>query len=272
MPRRLDISEPRNALDAALRQRDRAIPRIVAEAVRARNVKLAFQPIVQGGAQEQVAIYEGLARVLDPAGRVIPAVEFIRDIEEEETGRLLDCVALNKGLGELARHPGLRLSLNLSARSIGYRKYTTILDRAISGDPTVADRLILEISEPSAMRVPELVMDFARRYCAMGVSFALDNFGSGATNLRILSRFPVDILKIDGRLTRGVARDADMQVLLRAILAMAQEFDVFTIVEGIENEEDADFATEAGVNCLQGYYFGAPTLDPPWRSETALRA
>lgn len=268
----LDISVPKNALDFAVRELDRDTPRIVAQAVRARNVNLAFQPVVHGTAHDHVAFYEGLARVLDPAGRIVPARDFITDIEEEETGRLLDCVALSKGLGILSRNPDIRLSLNLSARSIGYRKYGKILDQALSGDPTIAERLILEVTEPSAMRVPELVSDFMKRYGPQGVSFALDNFGAGSTNLRVLSRFTFDILKIDGRLSRGAAQDADMQVLMRAILAMAREFDVFTIAESIESREDADFMSDIGVDCLQGFYFAAPSLDPPWRRMEAKTA
>ncbi|MHA6326854.1 EAL domain-containing protein [Roseivivax sp. CAU 1753] len=268
----LDSSVPRNALEFAVREQDRDTPHVVAAAIRARNVNLAFQPVVHGAAHDRVAFYEGLSRVLDPAGRIIPARDFIRDIEEEETGRLLDCVALSKGLGVLSRNPDIRLSLNLSARSIGFRKYTNILEQGIQGDPTVAERLILEVTERSAMLVPELVTDFMRRYSPKGISFALDNFGAGATNLRVLSRFTFDILKIDGRLSRGAAEDADAQVLLRAILAMARELDVFTIGEAIENQDDAAFLTDIGVDCLQGFYFAAPTLDPPWRTAVAQPA
>ena len=268
----LDISVPQNALDQAVRELDRETPDIVAAAIRARNVNLAFQPVVHGAAHDRVAFYEGLARVLDFKGRIIPAKDFIHEVEELETGRLLDCVALSKGLGVLSRNPDIRLSLNLSARSIGYRKYTNILERGIQGDPTLAERLILEVTEPSAMRVPELVTDFMRRYSPKGISFALDNFGAAATNLRTLSRFTFDILKIDGRLIRGAAHDADAQVLLRAILAMARELDVFTIAESIENSEDAAFMTDIGVDCLQGYFFAAPTLDPPWRQAGPLDA
>ncbi len=268
----LDTSTPQNALDFAVRHLDHDTPRLVAEAVRRRNVNLAFQPVVQARAQSRVAFYEGLARVLDPSGRIIPARDFLADIEEEETGRLLDCLALSKGLGILARNPDIRLSLNLSARSVGYRKYGIILDQALMADPMLADRLILEVTEASAMRVPELVQAFIRHYSPRGISFALDNFGADATNLRVLSRFAFDILKIDGRLARGSAQDADRQVLMRAILAMARELDVFTVAQHIESAQDAAFLSEIGVDCLQGFYFAAPSLEPPWRTPACRSA
>ncbi|HAR52570.1 MAG TPA: EAL domain-containing protein, partial [Roseovarius nubinhibens] len=70
-------------------------------------------------------------------------------------------------------------------------------------DPTVAERLILEITESSAMVVPELVTGFMEKLQHKGVSFALDDFGAGYTSFRYLKQFYFDILKIDGQFIRG---------------------------------------------------------------------
>ena len=82
--------------------------------------------------------------------------------EEIELGRQIDCTALYLGLTELAKYPDLRLSINMSARSIGYGQCVDILGRASRRDSSIADRLILEITESTAMLVPELVMHFMR--------------------------------------------------------------------------------------------------------------
>lgn len=253
-----------NALSEAVRNRDKDIPSMVAAAVRHKEVKLAYQPIVQASAQNRVAFWEGLIRVTDPTGRIIPAREFIGYVEEQETGRLLDCHALEHGLRMLAKAPDLRLSINMSARSIGYMRWQRILDRQLSANPTLAERLILEISEDSAMRVPELVTEFARRLRKKGISFALDSFGAGQTVFRHFKQLDFDILKIDGHFVANVAHDSDNQVAIRALAAVGGEFGMITVAERVETLEDAAFLASVGIDCLQGYAFSAPTLSPPF--------
>lgn len=261
-----------NPLNYAVAQRDQSVLQMVDEAVRHNHVMLAYQPIVTAAQPDKPAFYEGFVRVLDGAGRTIPAGDFIGAIEEIETGRIVDCLALEKGLRALHNHPGLRLAINMSARSIGYGRWMQSLKRSLSKDPTVAERLILEISEGSAMLVPEIVVNFMEEMQRKGVSFALDNFGAGYTSLRHLRNFYFDILKIDGQFIRNIAEDADNQVMVQAIVALARQFDMVTVAERVEKEKDVQFLRSAGVDCLQGYYYGAPTVAPPWGTSPEERA
>ncbi|WP_425037958.1 EAL domain-containing protein [Primorskyibacter sp. S187A] len=261
----------KNALAQAIAMRDRSTIEMVEAAVRHGDVMLAFQPVVQTQRQDRMAFYEGLIRVLDETGRIIPAKDFIDLVEERETGRLIDCLALERGLRTLSKVPTLRLSINMSARSIGYRKWMRILDRGLAADPTVAERLILEITESSAMLVPELVVDFMDDLQERGIAFALDDFGAGYTAIRYFKQFQFDILKIDGQFIRNIHADPDNQVLTRALLSIASQFDMFTVAESVEQQQDADFLTQLGVDCLQGYYFGAPTVKPPWVEQPARK-
>jgi EAL domain-containing protein (putative c-di-GMP-specific phosphodiesterase class I) len=87
-----------------------------------------------------------------------------------------------------------RLSINISARSIGYGQWVDILGRALRRDSLIADRLILEIMESSAMLVPELVMHFMRDLRQRGITFVLDDFGAGTTSFRYLRDFAFDIV------------------------------------------------------------------------------
>ncbi|MDA7428239.1 EAL domain-containing protein [Primorskyibacter aestuariivivens] len=251
--------------------RDQSTLDMVNAAVRHKQVMLAFQPVVQSRRPDRMAFYEGLIRVLDETGRIIPARDFINVIEDTETGRLIDCLALEKGLRTLAEVPTLRLSINMSARSIGYRKWMRVLEHGLKRDATVAERLILEVTESSAMMMPEIVVDFMSDLQQRGISFALDDFGAGQTALRYFKSFQFDILKIDGQFIHKIHADPDNQVLTQAMLAIAQQFDMFTVAEFVENAEDAQWLTAAGVDCLQGYFFGAPTVSPPWIEEDARR-
>lgn len=259
----------RSALEHAILARDASTIDMVRNAIRHRQVLLAFQPVMQARAQTQVAFYEGLVRVLDETGRIIPATDFIIAVEDTEYGRMLDCIALEKGLEELARSPGLRLSVNMSARSIGYRRWMHTLDQGLARDPTVAERLILEITEYSAMLVPELVITFMQDLHCRGITFAIDDFGAGYTALRHFKDFSFDMLKIDGQFCGGVSTDADNQVLVGAMVKIAEQFDMFTVAEKVESQGDADCLAALGVDCLQGFHFAAPSVRPPWRKETA---
>lgn len=253
-----------NPLNYAVGKRDQSVLRMVDDAVRSNRAMLAYQAIVPAGDPGRPAFYEGLIRVMDETRRVIPARDFIGEVEATETGRLIDCVALQQGLQMMHDYPDLRLSLNMSARSIGYPKWNQILKRGLKADPTAAERLILEITESSAIHVPELVVNFMSDLQQKGISFALDDFGSGFTSFRYLKQFYFDILKIDGQFIRGVAQDPDNQILTGALLSIARQFDMVCVAESVEAAEDALYLQQIGMDCLQGYYFGAPTVRPPW--------
>lgn len=260
----LSKSHGPSPLEVAADHRDRSILKTVEDAIHHNEVRLAFQPVVHAAHTDEKAFYEGLIRVVDPTGRIIPAAQFIHAIEERESGRLLDCLALQRGLRMLSRNPDIRLSINLSARSIGYPKWRKVLRRGMERDPSAAERLILEITEASTICVPELVTQAMRELQQLGISFALDDFGAGYTALRYLRDFQFDILKIDGGFIRGIASNVDNQVLTCAILAIAQQFDMVTVAECVESASDAEVLGNLGVDFLQGYYFGTPTIDPPW--------
>ncbi|MFZ5964312.1 EAL domain-containing protein [Thalassococcus sp. BH17M4-6] len=263
---------PRDALTAAIEQRDRHTLDMVTAAIRHKQVLMAYQPVVQATSPDRIAFHEALIRLQDETGRIIPARDFIDAVEETELGRLLDCLALEKALQTLYREPDVRLSVNMSARSIGYKKWLRTLSRGLDRDPTVAERLILEITESSAMMVPELVVSFMSDLQRKGISFALDDFGAGNTAFRHFKSFQFDILKIDGQFIRAIACDPDNQVLARAMLSIAQQFDMFTVAEMVERADDAAYLADLGVDCLQGYYFGAPTVKPDWMTDSPLAA
>ena len=197
--------------------------------------------------------------------------DFISAIETSELGRAVDCLSLDLGLKALKTDPGLRLAINMSARSIAYPRWMQVLRRGIKGDPTVAERLILEITESSAMIMPDAVSVFMADLQAEGISFALDDFGAGFTSFRYLREFYFDILKIDGQFIRGIAGNPDNQCLTNALLSIARQFDMFTVAESVETEEDARYLIDIGFDCLQGYFYGIPSTEAPWLSSRLAR-
>lgn len=253
----------------AVQHRDENTLTMVRAALARNDAVLAYQPVVQAGNTKTVAFYEGLIRILDETGRVIPAREFMGAVETQDLGRLIDCAALKTGLRALKQTPDLRLSINMSARSIGYPQWKQILNRGLSSDPRIGERLILEITESSAMQMPELVTVFMAELQEKGITFALDDFGAGHTSFRYLKDFYFDIVKIDGQFIRDVHADPNNQVLTQALISIAGHFDMFTVAEAVETAEEATWLAASGIDCLQGYLFGAPSLTPPWLANKA---
>lgn len=258
-------------LGVMISQQDRETLSMVREAIDTRRMRLAFQPVVLSREPGRVAFHEGLIRVMEPNGRIIPAKDFIGAVESTEIGREIDCIALEMGLGVLARHPGVRLSINMSARSIGYPRWVKVLRKGLAAGPTIGERLILEITESSAMLVPELVIAFMEELQTEGIAFALDDFGSGYTAIRYFKDFFFDILKIDGQFIRNIHRDPDNAALTAALLSIGKHFHMFTVAEAVERPEEAQFLINLGVDCLQGYLFGAATLKPEFGTPPAAR-
>ncbi|WP_147126075.1 EAL domain-containing protein [Shimia ponticola] len=263
---------PVDPLSEAVSQRDRRVVDMVKDALATKRAVLAYQPVVQSTVPNRVTFHEGLVRIMDPAGRPIPARDFMSEVEDTETGRQIDCLALELGLQTLAQEPDVRLAINMSARSIGYAPWMRVLEAGLAQSPLIAERLILEIGERSAMTTPELVTSFMRELQAKGISFALDDFGAGLTSFRYLRDFFFDIAKIDGRFVRDIAQSPENQVVVEALAAVAQLFGMFTVAESVESDEDATVLADMGIDCQQGYHFGAPSLQPPWRSKTKKSA
>ncbi len=249
-------------LDVAVAERDSDILAMVEQAVKDGRIRLAYQPIVATTAPDKPAYFEGLVRVLDENGRTIPAREFIDHIETLELGRKIDCIALELGLTALRKNPTLKLAINMSARSIGYRPWVKTLEAGLAATDNIDGRLILEITESSAMVMPDVVQSFMVDLQSQGIAFALDDFGAGYTSFRYLKNFYFDILKIDGQFIRNVHKDPDNQVLVQALVEIGRQFGMFTVAEAVEDEQEAEFLKRAGLDCLQGYFYGAPTLNP----------
>lgn len=251
--------------DAAMSEADHATLGMVAEALKLRRMRLAYQPAVYAADPSIIGFFEGFIRLLNSRDHVIPARDFMAAVERQPLGRQIDCAALQMGLMTLQRNPNIRVSVNMSARSVGFRPWISILRKALKESPRLGQSLILEINEDSAMQVPDVLIPFMEEMRETGIVFALDDFGAGITSLRLLRDLKFEIAKIDGQFIRDIANMPANQPLVRAAIAMAQELNMFLVAEAVETESEANWLREEGVGCLQGYLFGAPTVTPDFR-------
>ena len=249
-----------------------ATPETVAKAVQNGSAALAFQPIVLASDCKTPAFYEGLIRIFDEGNRVIPAKDFIGQVETTETGRLIDVLTLKRSIRTLNKTPGLHLSLNVSARSIGYAPWTDKLHATIRRNPDIAKRLTIEISERSVMQLPEITQRFVNDMRGKGLRFLLDDFGADLTSFQHLRDIHVDMLKIDGRYIQGITKSDGDRAVIRSMVALGHNLRKRVIATRVETAEQMAWLKQAGVDAVQGYFVGMPTLDPVWeKRDTSAR-
>jgi EAL domain-containing protein (putative c-di-GMP-specific phosphodiesterase class I) len=103
----------------------------------------------------------------------------------------------------------------------------------------------------------------------LGCEVALDDFGAGYTTFRHLKALTVDVVKIDGSFVHDLAQNTENQLFIRNLLSLARAFNLVTVAECVETNEEAVILSSEGVNLLQGYFFGKPDLAPSWRKPAA---
>lgn len=250
------------------RRRSMATGDRVLRALKERRLKLAYQPIVDIG-DCRPRMYESLLRMLTDDGEVISAGSFMAAVEELGLIRLVDRYTLEMAVEELVQSPDTTLTVNVSGMTAADANALTGMLDLVKAHQTVADRLVLEITETVAMQDIENSAQFVASLRALGCRVALDDFGAGYTSFRHLKSLAVDLVKIDGQFVQGVADDADNQLFVKTLLTLAKGLGLRTVAECVENEQDARFLRENGVDLLQGYLYGRPELGRPWAPASA---
>ena len=117
---------------------------------------------------------------------------------------------------------------------------------------------MLEITEGVLIDNPDEMVKRIEDLRALGVRIALDDFGSGYSNLGYLLRFPFDKLKIDKSFVAPLGRSSNGGVIVQAIVALGRALGVTVLVEGVETEEQRVLLRLAGCDEMQGYLFARP--------------
>jgi EAL domain-containing protein (putative c-di-GMP-specific phosphodiesterase class I) len=227
-------------------------------------VAIAFQPVVSAADPARLAFRECLARVREEDGSWIAAGAFLPKIERLDLVRALDRRVLRLALGALRDHPTERLSVNVSTRTMRDRAWMRELAAAAQDTPGVAERLIVELTESAAVVDAARTKAFLDEVRAMGVAIALDDFGAGYSSFRHVRDFRPDWVKIDGGFVKGLADDPDNKLFVDTLVGIARNFDMATVAEFVETDADAEALRALGVDCLQGYRYGRPVIEPDW--------
>jgi EAL domain-containing protein (putative c-di-GMP-specific phosphodiesterase class I) len=248
--------------------RSTAICTTVQTALRQNRLLFAFQPVICA-VTGKTDYFECLLRMRDVGGTIIAGGEFITPIEQLGLIGFIDDFGLELTVRELARHPEVRLGLNVSGSTACTGPWLQSLVSVLQHRPDVARRLVVEITETAALLDLEESARFVDTLRGAGCRVALDDFGVGHTSLRHLETLSVDTVKIDGSFVRNLADSRERRILLRDLLGPINGFGCTTVAEGVENAADEAVARAEGFSYLQGYHLGPPTIERAWLGQTS---
>ena len=152
----------------------------------------------------------------------------------------------------------LRVSVNLSPIQFAREELPERVAAALDAARLSADLLELEITETVAMRSPELAARHLARLRALGVSLAVDDFGTGHSSLARLKLLNVDCVKIDRSLVEDCTADPHDAALCRAAIALGLALGLEVVAEGVETQEQRQFLTQEHCSTIQGYLVAPP--------------
>jgi EAL domain-containing protein (putative c-di-GMP-specific phosphodiesterase class I) len=223
---------------------------------------LYYQPILHLK-ENEIRQYELLLRLPnDQDAEPLPPSTFLYIAERSGLIQAIDCWVAGKAIAIIAEHQrgGRRLVLhvNLSGKSIGDSKVVASIEDALARAEIDPACLVFEVTETAAIANIEEAQSFARRLRARGCRFALDDFGSGFGSFYYLKTLPFDYLKIDGDFIRGIVTSPMDQLVVKAIVGIAEELGTKTIAEFVTDEVTVRFLRQSGVDYAQGHHVGQP--------------
>jgi PAS domain S-box-containing protein len=255
-----DITDQRRREQENRRNRERDSWRaVVAEALDDDAFEFHAQPIVVL-AEPAISHHELLIR-LRLNGEIVPPGRFLPHVEESPLMRRIDRWAIRRGI-ELSR--GGRVAINLSGTSLSDPGVVSAVERALEEHGADASDVLFEITETAAAENLDDASALVAALTQIGCGVALDDFGTGYGSFTYLKRLPVTELKIDIQFIRGLAEDPTDQRIVRSIVAVANNFEIETVAEGVEDQRTLETLRGMGVGCAQGYLLGRPSLD--WKT------
>jgi diguanylate cyclase (GGDEF)-like protein/PAS domain S-box-containing protein len=243
--------EARLSVEADLRQ---ALPQL--------QFKLYYQPQVDEARRCMGA--EVLLRWEHPTRGLVSPAEFIPIAEDNGLIVPIGFWVLQMACAQLKRwetHPvagDLSLAVNVSARQFRQADLVDQVRRIITQTGVNPARLKLELTESTVLGNVNDTIAKMQALKALGISFSMDDFGTGHSSLAQLKRLPLDQVKIDQSFVRDIASDPNDAAIVQTIIVMTETMGLDVIAEGVETEAQLQFLRQHGCHHFQGYLFGKP--------------
>ena len=231
------------------------------DAIEHNQLLLHFQPMVDIKSRRILGT-EALVRWQHPRHGLLAPDKFIGTAEH--TGLIAPLTrwvltdALSHCQGACRQGICLRVSVNLSARSLHDPRLPEMVENALTTTGAEPGRLTLEITESAIMLEPKRAEETLVRLSRMGIRLSIDDFGTGYTSLASIARLPVNEIKIDKSFVAGMLTSKSDATIVRSMIELAHNLGLTVVAEGVETEETLDALAALGCDEAQGYFISRP--------------
>jgi EAL domain-containing protein (putative c-di-GMP-specific phosphodiesterase class I)/GGDEF domain-containing protein len=267
-----EIAKERFSLEQDLRQ-----------AIGREQLELHFQPVVDLAKGALIGA-EALIRWRHPEAGMISPARFIPILEDTDLTDKIGMWTLNAACREARGWErrgikGLKVAVNLSARQLRDTKLKQMIQRTLERHQLQPQALELELTETAATEDAERTFALFGELRALGISLAIDDFGSGYSSLSYLKNLPFDKLKIDREFVVKVHERKDSQAICRSLIELTRGLGINILAEGVEERAEVDLLRRLGCHIFQGFYFSKPlaadefirrAVDPVWQGSLKM--
>jgi EAL domain-containing protein (putative c-di-GMP-specific phosphodiesterase class I) len=223
---------------------------------------LEYQPIVDLATGRMKGV-EALVRWRHPERGTVPPGSFIPLAEESglivPLGAWIIWEACRQAGEWQRRWPGrLSMSINLSAVQLAHPDLLEHVARGLDDSGIEPGLVVLEITETAVMTDPDRALKQLAELKSLGVRLAIDDFGTGYSSLNYVSRFPVDILKLDRSFITGMQLGTASAAMVETFIRLGRLLNLETIAEGVETLAEAEALWALRCQSVQGFYFARP--------------
>jgi EAL domain-containing protein (putative c-di-GMP-specific phosphodiesterase class I) len=232
-----------------------------------------FQPKIEL-ATGQVKGLEVFARWNHPEHGVLGPASFVDALGESGRIDFLDWSMIELSVERQRwlqdQDIAIPISLNIASETLAHPAFVRQMSACLERHGVAANDVTFEISESSVLNTDADFIERLVRLRMMGFGLAIDDYGTGRSNLQLLARIPFTELKIDRSFVDGASRRLPLSTLLRSCLSLAHSLDRKSVAVGVETRRDWDFLQALGCTYAQGYHIANPmpaTAFPAWLSD-----
>jgi EAL domain-containing protein (putative c-di-GMP-specific phosphodiesterase class I) len=223
---------------------------------------LHYQPILNPVNKEVVGL-EALLRWYHPTRGSISPTEFIELVEETQMINPLTEWVVKQSLDMLTRlkEEGIdtKISINISAKNLrlDFLEYISTL---LNAHP-LSQNIEFEITESALMDDPDACQILLDKLRFHGIQLAIDDFGTGYSSLTYLSRFPIQVVKIDQYFIKLLLSDVGIYHIVKSTIDLGHKLGMKVLAEGVEEQAIEELLIDIDCDLVQGYYYAKPMKD-----------